>query len=336
MSRSKESSAAARFSQGRIAVMGDLMLDVYLWGAVNRISPEAPVPVVEVRRRSCCPGGAANVMRNIATLGGKAEAFGILGRDAAGTELLALLREQKIGLSGIVTAKQRRTTEKCRVVAGSQQLLRADFETNQPVSASARSKMVKTVLNMIRNHELDGVVFDDYAKGVLSAPMLRRIIDEARKNQVITLLDPKPKAGGVTPVTGLTVLKPNRSEAFALAGLRDPGPAEHPSQDLPLHEAAEKIFSLWQPDNLLISLAAQGMILFSRGKEVTVIPTRAQEVFDVSGAGDTVAAVCALALATGASPVLAAELANCAAGIVVGKIGTAPILMDELMTALKK
>lgn len=322
------------FSAGRVAVIGDIMLDAYLWGAVNRISPEAPVPVVDVRRRSCCPGGAANVIRNLATLNAHAKAFGIVGNDPAGREVINLLKEYGADTSGIVRSNERRTTEKCRVIAGAQQLLRADFEDTTPIPEDVRDKLVGKVVRHIRKKEIDAVIFDDYAKGVLCADMLKVIIKEARKYNVFTMLDPKPKSGGVTPVAGLTLLKPNRNEAFALAGINDPGPVDDPACDQMLHRAAEKIFEIWQPENLLISLAAQGMIIFPAGGTPKIIPTRAREVFDVSGAGDTVAAVCTLALATGCDVQQAAELANRAAGVVVGKIGTAPILFEELFAAV--
>lgn len=332
----KQIQAIENFKKGRVAVIGDIMLDAYLWGSVTRISPEAPVPVVDVRKRSCCPGGAANVIRNIATLGGHAKAFGIVGNDPAGKEVISLLKDHGADTAGILRSNERRTTEKCRVVAGAQQLLRADFEDTAPISENDRDKLVNRVVRLIRKKDIHAVIFDDYAKGVLCADMLKIIIKEAKKAGVFTMLDPKPKAGGVTPVTGLTLLKPNRGEAFALAGISDPGPVDDPANDNPLHRAAERIFEIWKPENLLISLAGQGMILFPASGKVEIIPTRAQEVFDVSGAGDTVAAVCTLALATGCSPLLGAELANRAAGVVVGKIGTAPILYEELLNAINK
>ncbi len=332
--RQKEYDAVMRFEKGRIAVIGDLMLDVYLWGSVNRISPEAPVPVVNVKKRTCCLGGAANVMRNIATLGGHAEAFGAIGDDDSGKEIIAGLKSFGITPSGVVTASSRRTTEKCRVVAGAQQLLRADFEDAVALDQDLRKIMVDRINDMIDRKEIDAVIFDDYAKGVLSSWMLEEIISNAGKNGVFTILDPKPKAGGVTPVKGLTLLKPNRNEAFALSGVHDNGPSDDPAQDKALLEAAEKIHEIWEPEYLLVSLAAQGMAIFRNGKIENIIPTRAREVFDVSGAGDTVAATCSLALASGCDITLAAEIANHAAGVVVGKIGTAPILKEELLAVL--
>ena len=190
--------AIKRFDRGRIAVLGDLMLDVYLWGNVTRISPEAPVPVVNVEKRTFCLGGAANVMRNISTLGGKALAFGAVGRDVSGKEIISGLDEFGISHDGIVAADGRRTTEKCRVVAGAQQLLRADFEDAVPLDDALREIMVCKIEKLIASGEVDAVIFDDYAKGVLDAWMLQRIIAAARESGVITMLDPKPKAGGAT------------------------------------------------------------------------------------------------------------------------------------------
>ncbi len=323
-----------RFRRGRIAVIGDIMLDVYLWGQVTRISPEAPVPVVNIRERTCCPGGAANVMLNLARLGARASAFGAAGDDPAGREIAVLLREKTIDTAGIVTDRTRRTTEKRRVVAGSQQLLREDFEDRMDLDDQLRRLMVNRVVDAIRAGELDAVIFEDYAKGVLAAWMLEEIIGEARRHGVVTALDPKP--GGVTPVKGLTVIKPNRSEAFSLSGVPDSGGVADPEHDSGLAAAAARLFELWEPDQLLISLAAQGMALYCRkSNKVRVIPTRAREVFDVSGAGDTVTATYTLALISGAKPKNAAEIANLAAGVVVGKMGTAPIGFDELAAAVR-
>lgn len=336
MTEQEKIAAIMRFDRVRVAVLGDLMLDVYLWGSVTRISPEAPVPVVNVSKRTFCLGGAANVMRNIATLGGNALAFGAIGDDVSGREIITGLGEFGIDADGLVKTADRRTTEKCRVVAGAQQLLRADFEDASPLDDGLREVMVQKIEKLICQNAVDAVIFDDYAKGVLDAWMLERIIAVAKENGVITLLDPKPKAGGVTPVKGLTLLKPNRGEAFALSGVHDDNFAGDPAENAALREAAEKIFAVWEPEYLLISLAAQGMAIFKNGELLKIIPTRAREVFDVSGAGDTVAASCTLALASGCDAVSAAEIANFAAGVVVGKIGTAPILKEELLDAVRQ
>ena len=322
------------FPERRIAVVGDLMLDVYLWGKVSRISPEAPVPVVSVTNRTSCLGGAANVMRNVSTLGAKAFAFGVIGCDQAGEELSAELRKHGIGTDGVCSDKNRRTTEKRRVIAGVQQLLREDYEDVGAASDEIRSHMVDQLVAMIRQNQVDAIIFEDYKKGVLARWMLEELIAEAKKAGVITALDPKP--GSISPVRGLSVMKPNRSEAFALAGMTDSSEGVSPLEDENLVEAAIRIQEEWEPEHLLISLASEGMALFDRDGTVKVIPTRAREVFDVSGAGDTVTAAYALALVSGATPVEAAELANRAAGVVVAKIGTAPIHREELEKALQE
>lgn len=321
-----------RFPGKRIAVIGDLMLDVYLWGRVTRISPEAPVPVVNVQRRTCCLGGAANVMRNVSTLTARAFAFGMVGEDAAGEELLRELAAAGIDPAGVEHDSSRRTTEKRRVIAGAQQLFREDYEDVHPADDTLRRRMVSAVIDRIRRGELDAVIFEDYNKGVLTGWMLEEVIAEARKRKVVTALDPKP--GNLSPVKGLTVMKPNRIEAFAMAKVEDSSGNEDPRRDPVLRAVADRLIKEWEPENLLISLAAQGMGLFSRNAEPEVIPTRAREVFDVSGAGDTVTATFALALVSGASPEQAAELANRAAGVVVAKVGTVPVQLAELRAAL--
>ena len=322
------------FGSGRIAVIGDLMLDVYLWGQVSRISPEAPVPIVNVKRREARLGGAANVMRNLGTLGaGRVYAFGAAGDDSAGAELKGLLREAGFRTDGVVTTPGRPTTEKRRVMAGGQQMLREDLEETAPLDDALRQSMVSPLVKLIRDREVDAVIFEDYAKGVLSSWMLEEILCETGKAGIPAALDPKP--GNLTPVKGLTFIKPNRSEAFALAGLTDPGPDGPPADDPALRRAAEAVEDSWKPEYLLLSLAAQGPGIFRDHRWFKLIPTRAQEVYDVSGAGDTVTATFVLACAAGADAALAAEIANCAAGVVVGKVGTAPIFREELISAWK-
>lgn len=318
----------SRFSGARVAVIGDVMLDVYVWGQVSRISPEAPVPILNVSRRTCCLGGASNVMRNLRTLGAKAYAYGVIGNDEIGEELLSCLNELGIENAGIIRDPKRRTTEKRRIVAGSQQLLRIDTEDTDPVDDNIRRKLVDGVIKQIRNRELDAVIFEDYNKGLLVAWMLEEIIAEARQYGVITALDPKP--GNLAPVKHLSVMKPNRVEAFAMAGIADDGAMSDVKNNALLRKVADKLLEVWEPDLLLLSLASQGMALFRKGEEVEVIPTRAREVFDVSGAGDTVTATYTVSAIAGAPARAAAEIANRAAGIVVGKVGTVPIMFDEL------
>ena len=315
-----------RFADMRIAVLGDLMLDVYFWGEANRISPEAPVPVVDVKRITRCLGGAGNVMSNVVTLGGSSLAFGMVGNDEGGKHLLAELDRFGIDRTGVLVDEGRRTTEKQRVLAGHQQLLRLDHEDIGSASAEIREKLVEQVLSLIRSRKIDGLIFEDYHKGLLSEAMLETIVPEAVRYGVRTALDPKP--GSLLPVPGLTVIKPNRSEAVKMCGLDN-------AESLPLDTVAAALLEKWQPEFLLISLAQDGMALFSRNGGKTVIPTRAREVFDVSGAGDTVVASYMLSLTAGASPEEAAEISNYAAGVVVGKVGTSPLSADELRNEIK-
>ena len=334
MSNKNELNILSRFKNAKAAVLGDMMLDVYVWGQVNRISPEAPVPVVSVTKRTSCLGGAANVMRNIATLGARAEGFGVIGSDDSGKEVISELKQAGISPAGVLISEDRPTTEKCRIMASGQQLLRIDKENITPVSDELRRKLVNSIIDRIRTQSIDAVIFEDYAKGLLASWMLEEIVAEARKFHVVTALDPKP--GGLEPVKGLTFIKPNRLEAFAMTKVQDKAPGADPVSDPVLAGVAAQLLDQWEPEHLLISLASQGMALFHRDRTPEVIPTRAREVFDVSGAGDTVAASCTLALASGCDAVSAAEIANFAAGVVVGKIGTAPILKEELLDAVRQ
>ena len=329
MKANKLISIIDRFRKKRIAVIGDLMLDVYLWGRATRISPEAPVPVVSIDRTSSCLGGAANVMRNLVTLGGSALAFGMIGDDADGRELCRQLAEYGINPESVCVDPMRQTTHKQRVIAGTQQLLRVDHEDASPAPVRLREAITEKVLALIEAGEVDAVIFEDYAKGLLSDEMLAAIVPAAARRGIITALDPKP--GNLSPVRGLTVIKPNRQEAVAMAAL-PPGN----TSETELDGVAARLQQQWEPEYLLISLAAEGMALYDRKGMKTVIPTRAREVFDVSGAGDTVVAAFTLALAAGAAPAEAAEIGNYAAGIVVGKVGTVPVAADEVKKELNR
>ncbi len=320
-----------RFQGKRVAVVGDLMLDSYVWGRVERISPEAPVPVVHVERRTSCLGGAGNVMRNVVTLGGKVAAFGVTGCDSIGRQLREHLDDYRIDTAGLVELKDRPTTEKQRIIAGSQHLLRVDYEELGEISTAIRGRLVEAVSRRLDAGEFDAVILEDYAKGLLSQEMAQAIVDAARRNQVIVALDPKPSHP--MRLKGLTMMKPNLAEAHALSGIpREAAPAAEPVRLL--RRMAEKIQAEWGVEYLLISLAAQGMALFNGDQSLKLIPTRAREVFDVSGAGDTVIAAATLALSTGCGGEAAAEIANHAAGIVVGKLGTVTVSREELLESL--
>ena len=334
MKKTRLTQIVDKFRDMRIAVVGDLMLDVYIWGKTSRISPEAPVPIVQVKKKSCCLGGAANVMRNVVTLGGKVKAYGIIGDDSDGDEMKRLFENYSIDPASLSVDKSRRTTKKQRIIASAQQLLRVDFEDTEKLDDIIRQKIIIELKKLIDSKAVDAIIFEDYGKGVLNEEMLNQIIACAREKNIITSLDPKP--GHLLKVKGLTVMKPNRSEAFAITGTFSKGNGMAVEDDKQLHAVAAQLLDEWEPDYLIISLAAQGMALFRKDAEMVVIPTKAREVYDVSGAGDTVIAAFTLALSTGADPVEAAEIANHAAGIVVGKVGTVTVSKDELLESFNR
>ena len=323
-------------SKIRVAVVGDLMLDVYLTGSATRMSQEAPVPVLQVKNRSSRLGGAANVMRNLAALGAKTIAVGTVGADDPASVLRDLLDREKIDRKYVFTDKSRRTTEKMRVMANSQQIVRIDFEDVVPAASSLVAKMEKALTLLIREKKIDALIFEDYNKGLLDAGMVQRITLLAEKQGIYTSLDPHP--GHPMEVKHLSIMTPNRNEAFGLAGMYCRDAVSPVENDDALKEVAAKILSSWKCRDLLITLGAQGMALFN-GKQknsVLAIPTKAKEVFDVSGAGDTVISVYTLCRAAGASDAEAAEIANHAAGIVVGKIGTAVTSPQEMISVFKR
>ncbi|NOY82688.1 MAG: hypothetical protein GXP31_16955 [Kiritimatiellaeota bacterium] len=323
----------SRFSDCRVAVVGDLMLDRYIWGRATRISQEAPVPVVRTERKTQTPGGGANVVRNICGLGGRVAAFGIVGADPAGADLVRLLRESGAETTGIVQVPDRPTTLKTRIVAGNQQVCRVDLEKTEAVPSTALEQILEALRNDLDVNRCDAVILEDYAKGLLTPGFVERVVELCRGFAVPLALDPHPEHP--FQVQGLRLMTPNRAEAFGLAGAYyRPGVAPL-EQDRALLEVGNRLRRSWGVEILLITLGGNGMALFEGTAERPVhIPTQAREVFDVSGAGDTVMASFVMALAAGAQPVEAARLSNHAAGIVVGKIGTAAVTARELRERL--
>ena len=323
-----------QFPARSVAVVGDLILDHYVWGSASRISPEAPVPIVLVNRETVVPGGAANVARNALSLGAKVRAFGVVGRDENGGRLRGMLRQAGAEVAGVLTAADRTTTVKTRVLAGTQQVVRVDRETAEPISSRLQARLLDALAGSVRRGELDAIVLEDYAKGVVSRGLVAEVCQLANDHHVPVAMDPHPSHP--YNVKGLRLMTPNRSEAFALAGVY-----QHPARgpvlgDRDLMAVGDRLKELWGVELLLITLGADGMALFADGKPPVHIPTRAREVFDVSGAGDTEIASFVLAIAAGAAPEEAAHLANHAAGIVVGKVGTASVTPDELREELKR
>ncbi|MFA6928718.1 MAG: PfkB family carbohydrate kinase [Lentisphaeria bacterium] len=322
-----------RFSGLKIAVLGDLMLDRYIWGYATRISQEAPVPVVEVHRSSSVPGGAANVVRNIIGLGASSGAYGCIGNDLEGKELLELLQQAGADTQGIVFDPQRQTTVKTRVFASNQQVVRIDRECHHPINNEMRKQLLTFLQKTLLEQKIGALILEDYAKGIFDQEFMQETCNLARQAGIFTTLDPHPTHN--YSVHGLKLMTPNRSEAFALAGLPYQPGINNPQDDPPLLAVGSAILQKWQPALLLITLGAEGMALFQKDNPLPLhIPTQARQVFDVSGAGDTVMATMTLALLAGASPEDAARLANAAAGVVVGYVGTTAITADALKEKL--
>ena len=303
------------------------MLDQFIWGNVARISPEAPVPIVEFERESFMPGGAANVARNLTALGMSTEIFGVIGNDDSGRWLKKLLAGQKISCGGLVTHAARHTSVKTRIVAHKQQLVRIDRETRDGLDGKLTGRLLAQFKSKLSR--ADAVIVGDYGKGVVTQPLLNEIKSLCRARGIWLSFDPKPVHH--LNLSGLSLITPNRKETFELANLHDETRNDNPMADKNLMLAAERLLNELQPAVLLITLGELGILLCQRGQRPFHIPTVAQEVFDVSGAGDTVIAAFTLAIAAGASPVEAAMLSNHAAGIVVGKIGTAITTPEELL-----
>jgi rfaE bifunctional protein kinase chain/domain len=316
----------------RVLVLGDVMLDQFIWGGVSRISPEAPVPVVDFERESFMPGGAANVARNLTALAVPVEIFGVMGSDDAGRRLRTLLNEQKIRCTGLVTHAARHTSVKTRVVAHKQQMVRIDRETRDGLDAKLTGRLLVELKAKLP--KAAALIVGDYGKGVVTQPLLNEIKTLCRARGIWLSFDPKPVHH--LNLNGLSLITPNRKEAFELANLPDETRHPNPLADKNLMLAAERLLNELHPALLLITLGELGMLLCQRGQKPFHIPTVAQEVFDVSGAGDTVIATFTLAIAAGASPVEAAILSNHAAGIVVGKIGTAVTTPQELLNSFRK
>lgn len=329
--RTRAEELLKRFGRCRVVVLGDLMLDRYVFGTVTRISPEAPVPVVNVTGERSVPGGAANVALNISALGGQASIVGVVGHDKAGAELLGLLRDSGITVRHVLEVPDIQTTVKTRVIAERQQVVRVDHE-DPPESVLLHAKTLgDCVREAVRGSA--GLVVEDYGKGVICQPVVDAAMAACAEVKISAGLDPKDNHD--LDLRGLALATPNYKEACGAAGLpmRDVAGDLAPGGRMP--RIAEILLQKWQAELLVITLGAHGMYLAPRGADHVHIPTRAREVFDVSGAGDTVIAAAMLAVAAGASHVEAATIANHAAGVVVAKIGTATCSPEELLASIE-
>ncbi len=310
-----------RFAGKTILVVGDVMLDEYIWGEVERISPEAPVPVVRVKSETWVPGGAANVAHNISSLGGKPFLAGFIGSDPPGRKLKNLLRRKGIDGRGLVVDAGRPTVTKSRILAGHQQVVRIDREYSAAVDDGLRRKLLEGIRRIDR--PIDGVILEDYAKGVINQELIRELVAFARERGSFLVVDPNGRHRFT--YRGATLITPNHKEAIETAGM---------GSEIELEGLGRHLLKKWGSEAVLITIGEEGMCLFQRKRKPFHIPTVAREVFDVSGAGDTVVGAVALALAAGADLREASRLANCAAGVVVGKLGTAVLTRDELKNAL--
>jgi len=308
----------------RVLVIGDIMVDEYIGGSVSRISPEAPVPVVEVETEELRLGGAANVAANVRSLGGNPALIGVVGDDAAAERLTDDLARDGIDGQGIIVDRGRPTTIKTRIIAGSQQIVRFDKEEREEVRGEHLARLSHSAEE--RLSEFDGLIISDYGKGVISGPFLQWLIPKAlRLNKIISV---DPKENHFPLYRGVTVITPNHKEAGVACGK-----AIKTEEDL--NAAGQDLLSGIGVQGVLITRGAQGMRLFERGKPPVQIDTVAQEIYDVVGAGDTVVAALTLALAAGANLEQAARISNYAAGVVVGKKGTATVTLKELKTSLR-
>ncbi len=313
-----------RFSRARVLVVGDIIMDEYIWGDVSRISPEAPVPVVDVRQETKMLGGAANVVNNIASLGGKATLCGVVGEDGTGKEVIERISSLGFTTEGILVEKGRQTTIKTRIVAHSQQVVRFDREVRREV----RQEDLRRLLHFMRGlrNQVDAVVVSDYGKGVVSAPLMEGLRELLAGSGVILGVD--PKTGNFEFYHGIDVITPNHHEAGAFC-------KRVISDEESLIGAGKFMLSELNCRSVLITQGKDGMTLFEQNGEVIHIPTVARKVFDVTGAGDTVISTFSLGLASGMDLKTAAVVSNFAAGIVVGEIGTSTVSAEKLKAFIR-
>jgi D-beta-D-heptose 7-phosphate kinase/D-beta-D-heptose 1-phosphate adenosyltransferase len=312
-----------KFSSCRILVVGDVIIDEFLWGRVERISPEAPVPVVQVEEESLVLGGAGNVVNNIISLGGQALLCGVIGNDAMGRELVHMLQEMNSPSHGLVVEDRRPTTIKTRVVAHSQQVVRVDREESEPVTEASIERIITTVKE--QTGSIDAIVVSDYGKGVVTRSLMDGLRSLGQDGQPILAVDPTVR--NLALYKDVTLITPNNYEAQRMSGIQI-------EDDQSIRRAGAHLLEELGCQTVLITQGDKGMTLIEGNGETTQIPTVARKVFDVSGAGDTVIATFTLALAAGLTPSEAALLSNLAAGIVVGEVGTAAVAASRLKEIL--
>jgi D-beta-D-heptose 7-phosphate kinase/D-beta-D-heptose 1-phosphate adenosyltransferase len=308
-----------RFTGKKVLVLGDVMLDEYIWGKVSRISPEAPIPVVHVQRENALPGGAANVANNLRSLGGQVLLAGVVGTDDAARRMTAILKKEGVGTDLLIRDASRPTITKTRVIAHSQQVVRIDREDSMEVSRKVVVQLLEGIERRIKS--VDAVIISDYNKGLLTDTLAQGVITLAQKYGKPVTGDPKPE--NIAKFKHVDLISPNQMEAEKASGIRISNRAS-------LHAAGQAILDMLHCQAVLITRGEEGMSLFEQGGHVSHIPTVAREVYDVSGAGDTVISTLTLCLAAGGNFREAAVAANCAAGITVAEVGVATTTQTEL------
>ncbi|MDP6524714.1 MAG: PfkB family carbohydrate kinase [Kiritimatiellia bacterium] len=327
MNKQRREAVLNNYAAQKILVVGDLMLDRYVYGKVNRISPEAPVPVVHVRDEIRQPGGAANVALNIQSLGGSATVAGIVGDDSAGRDLIGSMVDRGISVDGVLANGAVQTAVKSRIMAETQQVVRVDREDPAPQVTTVVKGLCDRMAELVVGST--GLIIEDYGKGVICDEVVKAALAAASDAGVPVGLDPKDNHA--LEISGIKLATPNYVEACDAAGLPVGEVVDDLAEGGRMQEIATRLLGKWESELIIVTLGSHGMYVAGRKQEPQHLPTKAQEVFDVSGAGDTVIAVALMSLASGSSQIEAAELANRAAGVVVGKVGTASCRKEEIL-----
>lgn len=314
-----------KFKGRKILVIGDFIVDRYIFGDVKRISPEAPVPVVNIAREEFMPGGAGNVINNIISLGGRAYASGAAGSDIHGRDLIRMLKDEGADISGIIKDSARPTSVKTRIIAGRQQVVRTDLESRDKISDKITQKILSNLKSVSK--EIDGIIVSDYGKGIINRSLIKGILENASEHSLPVIVD--PQVGHFMDYMGVTSLTPNEKEVSAALN-------RTVFDDESVEKAGRLLLDKLKSEALLITRGSEGMALFKKGKKTRYIPTAAKEVFDVTGAGDTVTAVYAMGIVSGLGHLCSARLANYAAARVISKVGTVVVTVEDIRQEIEQ
>jgi rfaE bifunctional protein kinase chain/domain len=312
------------FKDLRVLIIGDVMIDSYLWGKVNRISPEAPVPVVSITKKERRLGGAANVALNVQAMGATPILCSVIGVDKEGSRFLELMQKQKLSLKGILKSRSRITTIKTRVIGNNFQMIRVDEEVEHDITQAETEQFIQLISYLIKHERIDVIIFEDYDKGLITAPLIQHVVSEAKKNKIPTVVDPKRKH--FSDYKGVTLFKPNLKE------LKDGLKMEFDQSNIrEIQKAVELLRSKMKIDTALITLSEHGIYISSK-KTKKIIPAHVRNIADVSGAGDTVTSVASLCLAMKLKPEWIAIISNLAGGLVCEEVGVVPVNRENLQT----